>query len=570
LTSDDLSDQTPSAAQPEAPAAPETDHQPVDNDAADEATETDNGVTDSRPEVPRQRILIGSQRDPAANRARQIRDWTPLPEPDQQKQTEESRPQSATPSAEAPSAEAPSAEAPQAQASPDQEKTLLSKPPRHKEEVVPQAAAVETTLEPEPEAKPSSSQHFPPPNIRGQLPPELEDEFEKALGDESLDDLLGDDGRSVQAILEEESQHTGSIVAIHGDDVFVELGSREQGCLSAKQFEEPPEVGTALEVIVQRFSPEDGLYDLTLPNKAVNVDDWADIQEGMLVDTRVTGHNTGGLECEVGHLRGFIPVSQIDLYRVEDLAQFVDEKFACLVTEANPQRRNLVLSRRAVLEREKAEAREQFIAALQPGQIHEGVVRKLLDFGAFVDIGGLDGLLHISQLAWGRVNHPNEVLEEGQKIKVKIEKIDHETGKMSLAYRDLLENPWDDAAKNFPTQSIVEGTVTKLMEFGAFVELERGVEGLVHISELSHKRVWRPSDVVHEGDKVQVMVLSVDTQAQRMSLSISQATAPPEPVKKEDEPEPLPAKSSKRRRPDKPLKGGLGRSTGDRDFGLKW
>ncbi len=289
-----------------------------------------------------------------------------------------------------------------------------------------------------------------------------------------------------------------------------------------------------------------------------------------MVDVRVTGHNTGGLECEVNHIRGFIPVSQIALYRVEDLAQFVDQRFTCLITEANPERRNLVLSRRAILEREQEEARQQMLASLQPGQIFDGVVRKLMDFGAFVELGnGVDGLLHVSQLAWGRVKHPSDVLNEGQAIKVRVEKVNPETGKISLAYRDLQESPWTAAASKYPPNTVARGTVTKLMDFGAFVEVEPGVEGLVHISELSHKRVFRCSDVVKEGQEVEVMVLSVDAAARRMSLSMKELSAPPEPEKKEEAPgEPAPS-TRKKSKPTGPLLGGIGRKTSDR-FGLKW
>ncbi len=207
--------------------------------------------------------------------------------------------------------------------------------------------------------------------------------------------------------------------------------------------------------------------------------------------------------------------------------------------------------------------------SLRPGQIHEGVVRKLLDFGAFVDLGsGVDGLLHVSQLAWGRVKHPRDVLQEGQSIKVRIEKFDAATGKISLAYRDLMESPWAAAAQKYPPQTIAQGTVTKLMDFGAFVEVEPGIEGLVHISELSPKRVFRTSDVVKEGQEVEVLVLSIDPDAQRMSLSMKALAAPPEPAKKEESPEPAKA-SKKSTKPTGPLLGGLGRSTGSR-FGLKW
>ena len=196
-------------------------------------------------------------------------------------------------------------------------------------------------------------------------------------------------------------------------------------------------------------------------------------------------------------------------------------------------------------------------------------------FGAFVDIGGVDGLLHVSQLAWGRVNHPSEVIAEGQQIRVRIEKINPETGKISFAYRDLLENPWTQASQKYPPNSIVQGKVVKIMDFGAFVELEPGVEGLIHISQLSHKRVFRCTDVVKEGQQVEVMVLSVDQNAQRISLSIK-ALSQPEPTKKEKEKAEQEAAEaaagpSKPKKPEKelPLTGGLGKSTGAK-FGLKW
>jgi small subunit ribosomal protein S1 len=385
-----------------------------------------------------------------------------------------------------------------------------------------------------------------------------------------MDDLLGIEAKSDRPAFEPESLQSGRVAAIRRDDVFIEFGGREQGIVSLRLFDVPPRVGAEVQVVVQRLNPEDGLYELSLPNKAAQVDDWSDLTEGMLVDVRVTGHNAGGLECEVNHIRGFIPVSQIALYRVEDLAQFVDQRFTCSITEANPDRRNLVLSRRAVLEREREQAREEMLHTLQPGQIRDGVVRKLMDFGAFVDLGGVDGLLHISQLAWGRVKHPSDVLHEGQQLKVRVDKVDPETGKISLAYRDLLESPWKAAAQKYPPNTVATGTVTKLMDFGAFVELEPGIEGLIHISELSHKRIWRASDVVKEGQQVEVMVLSVDVQAQRMSLSMKELSAPPEPVKKPEDELAEAAKSKKKpSKPSGPLLGGIGRKTGN-NFGLKW
>ena len=569
---------------------------------ADSDTNDQNEPTETRPK----RILIGSQRDPAAYRARRSRDWIPLSEPDSEQETRNQAPdstvdvvaESADPSGKqepAASQQPPAVKDPPAREGADrpEEPARSQDPPKQEpvaEEPVPDEAVVDEAIvdevvvdeavveeiaaELEMSAGPEPSGSFPAPNIREQLSPDLEAEYQRAIGGAEMDDLMaGSDAVTRQPPLEPESQHTARVVALRRDDVFVELGGREQGIVSAKLFDEPPQPGATLELVVRRLNPEDGLYELTLPNAAVEVDDWADLHEGMLVDARVTGHNAGGLECEVNHLRGFIPVSQVSLYRVEDLAQFVDQKFTCLVTEANPERRNLVLSRRAVLEREREEARQQLLDSLQPGQVHEGVVRKLLDFGAFVELGnGVDGLLHISQLAWGRVGHPQEVLSEGQTIKVKIEKVDRAAGKISLAYRDMLENPWISADKKYPANSVVRGTVTNLMEFGAFVELEPGVEGLIHISELSHKRVWRTSDVVSKGQEVEVLVLSVDSEAQRISLSIRALAPEPEPAKKEQQPdeEPSTKKPPKRKKPDAPLQGGLGSSPGGERFGLKW
>jgi len=326
-----------------------------------------------------------------------------------------------------------------------------------------------------------------------------------------------------------------------------------------------------VDVVVSRFDGDEGLYHLSLPGGAVDVGDWSDIEEGLVVEARVTGHNKGGLECEVNKIRGFIPASQISPYRVEEFEQFVGEKFACLVTEAKPERRNLVLSRRAVLERQREADRRELLDALKPGDVREGVVRSLQSYGAFVDLGGVDGLLHVSQLSWERVNHPGDVLEVGQQVKVKVQRIDADTGKISLSFRDLLESPWTDVARKYPVGSRAEGRVSKVMDFGAFVQLEPGVEGLVHVSELAHGRVWRPSDVVNEGDRVDVQVLSVDEQAQRIGLSMKAVQAKPEkqPSGRPTPDEPGEAATKVKKNTGR-LKGGIGGPTGGDQFGLKW
>ena len=415
---------------------------------------------------------------------------------------------------------------------------------------------------------------IPRPNLRAELSPDLEQELAESLGDLSLEEVLASDERSKHAApLELESRAKARVVRVHRDDVFVDLPGMNQGVIPLKNFVEAPAVGAILDVVVARFNAEEGLYELTVLGGAVDIGDWSDIAEGITVEARITGHNKGGLECEVNHIRGFIPVSQISLYRVENLEEFVGQKFPCVVTEANPDRRNLVLSRRAVLEREQAEAKQRLIAELAEGQEREGVVRNIRDFGAFVDLGGVDGMLHVSQLSWDRVKHPGDVLQLGQKIKVKIQKVDSATGKISLSYRDTFENPWTTATTRYPVTARVKGTVSKIMDFGAFVRLEPGVEGLVHISELSHKRVFRVSDVVQEGQEIEAKVLSVDPDAQRMSLSMkaletrAEPQAADEDTAAEAEEPPAPRKPSKR---TVPLKGGLGRGNGGADFGLRW
>lgn len=539
---------------------PKDQNDPVD--AAEAASETlpedvssssvqvaETQPTESADDALQRRILIGSQRDPAAYRPKPRHEVSALPEKPKRNR-DKAKGKNGESGEEKPVGETTAATAEQP-AAPQQQTTtpvLVSKLA---------------------DALAGSYQSVPKPSVRDRLPPELEEELRQAMGDVSMDEFL-DGGASETQLLETGELQSGRVIAVRRDDVFVEFAGHQQGVAPLRLFDVPPRAGVEVQVVVVRLNPEDSLYELGLPNKAVQVDDWSDLVEGKLIEVRVTGHNTGGLECEVNHIRGFIPVSQIDLYRVEDLAQFVDEKWTCVITEANPERRNLVLSRRAVLEREREQARQKILESLAPGQIHEGVVRKLMDFGAFVDIGGVDGLIHVSQMAWGRVKHPSDVLKEGQQVKVRVEKINPETGKISFAYRDLMESPWETAAHKFPPHSVASGTVTKLMDFGAFVELESGIEGLIHISELSHKRVFRCSDVVKEGQEVEVMVLSVDADAQRMSLSMKEMSAPPETAKKADEGPAEPATSTKKRaKPTGPLKGGLGRRTGER-FGLKW
>ncbi len=419
---------------------------------------------------------------------------------------------------------------------------------------------------------------YPPPNVRDQLSPELEQEIEAALGGESLDAIIDSSATTATTgdELAPETKLIGKVAKIHREDIFVELGGRNQGLLPLKQFEKstPPEVGAEIEVVVVRFDAEQGLYNISLPTASVSVGNWDEVQVGQILTVTITGSNKGGLECQVSGIRGFIPMGQISIYRVDSPEDYVGQKLNCVITEANRDRRNLVLSHRALMERERKEQREKLLAELEPGQLRDGVVRSLQDFGAFVDLGGVDGLIHVSQLSWDRVAHPKDVLQVGQTVSVRIDKINPETGKIGLGYRELAANPWDGVASKYGVGTRVRGTVTKLMAFGAFVKLEPGVEGLIHISEMGHGRVNRAGDVVSEGQEVEVKVLSVDPEAQRIGLSLKALM--PEPEKpatggrgKDDHP---PAESLQRRKrgSDKHLKGGIGGPSGGEKFGLKW
>ncbi|MBX3422750.1 MAG: S1 RNA-binding domain-containing protein [Pirellulaceae bacterium] len=414
------------------------------------------------------------------------------------------------------------------------------------------------------------------PSLRQPLSADLEDEFNQALsGDLNLDTMLvGDALLQVGRELGEGQRIAATVMKVHEENVFVSLGGPNEGVLSILQFTQPPEVGMQLEVIVRSFLPDEGLYDVSIPGSTVSVADWSEIKEGELVEVVVTGSNAGGLECQVSNIRGFIPISQIAPYRIENPAEFVGQRMLCIITEANQRRGNLVLSRRSVLERENAEQRAQRLAALAVGDQVKGTVRKIMDFGAFVDIGGLDGLLHISQLSWERVKHPSEVLHEGQQIQVRIEKIDPQTGKIGLAYRSLQDHPWSGVQERFPVGAVVKGTVTRIAEFGAFVKLATGIEGLVHISELAHHRVHNVSSVVHEEQEVEVKILAVEADKQRIGLSIKAVQAAPLSDESSDQAaaDEAAAKPAAPVLPKHrgPLKGGIGKSSGGEQFGLKW
>lgn len=426
-----------------------------------------------------------------------------------------------------------------------------------------------------PAAPPQKS--YPPPNKRGQLSDDLQAEFDAVLGGGSVEQMMDQSAEAAKSSqIAPETKLTARVASLHGEDVFLDLGSTHQGALPVKQFETPPEVGAELEVVVVRFNEDQGLYEATLPTAAVDVGNWDEVQVGQVVEVTVEKSNKGGLECTVSGIRGFIPMGQISIFRVENHEEYVGQRLACVITEANRKRKNLVLSHRALMERERKEQREKLLEEIAPGQIREGVVRSLQDFGAFIDLGGADGLIHVSQLSWDRVGHPSEVLQVGQTVKVRVEKVNNESGKIALSYREVGENPWDKVPEKFPVGATVKGSVSKIMQFGAFVKLIPGVEGLIHISELGHGRVHRVTDVLSEGQDVEAKVLSIDTDKQRIGLSLKALMAKPErEPRKPRDPKPEVSveeleRRQKRQAEQAGLKGGLGGPSGGEQFGLNW
>jgi small subunit ribosomal protein S1 len=385
-------------------------------------------------------------------------------------------------------------------------------------------------------------------------------------GEETADGEHPHPARPPEEALEPGVHLTGRIQSIHGDSVFLDLGYRSPGAVPLRQFVsgKKPEVGQLIEVLVDRIVADEGLIHLNLPKGLRRIaGNWEALAKGQIVDCIVNRTNKGGLEVTVGGLRGFLPSSQVDFGFVADLTPYVGQKLRVEVVEANPRKRNLVVSRRAYLQIERQEAEEKLWQTLEVGQTFNGRVKTIKDYGAFVDLGGADGFLHIGEMAWHRIKHPSEVVEEGQHVDVKILSLDRDKKKVSLGMKQLAQNPWANAAERFPANSAVTGKVTRIADFGAFVELEPGLEGLVHVSELDHKRVRHPSDVLKVHQVVTAQVLEVDAERKRVSLSLKALQPRPE--------EPKPAEESAAepvaRRRNRPLKGGTGSTAAGGLFG---
>lgn len=340
---------------------------------------------------------------------------------------------------------------------------------------------------------------------------------------------------------------TGKVVSVGPTDIFIEFGPKELGIIPRAQFtdEDVPAAGADLEVTIDRFETGENLFICSRPGAVVKAA-WENLDIGQTVEAKVTGVNKGGLECEVAGHKAFMPASQVSLDRIPDLSVMIGEKLTCQVSQLDKRGRgNIVLSRRDILEQERKERAKSMKETLKEGDQLEGTVRKIMPFGAFVDIGGVDGLIHVSDLSYDRVGMGEAAVgkhvKEGQKVKVRVLKVewndeDMRKSRISLGLKQLAADPFATAVNDIKEGAEVNGRVTRLADFGAFVELAPGVDGLVHVSEIAHKRVNHPQDELKIDQVVQAKVLKIDPGTRRISLSIKAMVAAPErPGKKGDD-----------------------------------
>jgi small subunit ribosomal protein S1 len=338
----------------------------------------------------------------------------------------------------------------------------------------------------------------------------------------------------------------GTVVRVDKDEVLVDIGYKSEGVipvaeLSIRRSVNPAdEVGVGEEIDALVLTKEDAEGRLILSKKRARFElAWKRIEgaaeSGEPVVGKVIEVVKGGLILDLG-VRGFLPASLVDIRRVQDLDEFLGQELRCKVIELNRSRNNVVLSRRAVLEDERKDQRQRILDKLNPGDVVEGQISNIVDFGAFVDLDGMDGLIHISELSWSHVNHPSEVLEIGQTVEVKVLDIDRERQRISLGLKQTQSDPWQQVLDSYKEGDIVDGKVTKVVTFGAFVEILPGVEGLVHISELAQHHVENPREVVSQGQDVKVLILEVDAERRRLSLSMKRVEGgQPEPPETEEE-----------------------------------
>ena len=332
----------------------------------------------------------------------------------------------------------------------------------------------------------------------------------------------------------------GKILRVDNEFVLVDVGYKSEGIIPLNEWEEgedPPKVGEHVKVLVEEVEDvfgrtEEGRGMITLSKrKAEKIEAWLKVMETVHENDIVTGTVTrkikGGLLVDIG-VNVFLPASQVDIRRPADIGDYIGRTIQCIVLKIDDTRRNIVVSRRALIETERAEKKAQLLSTLETGQLRKGVVKNIAEFGAFVDLGGIDGLLHITDMSWGRIGHPSEMVSIDQEIEVQILHVDREKEKIALGLKQKSASPWETVEDKYPVGSVVHGTVVNVMSYGAFVKLEEGIEGLVHISEMSWtKRISHPNELVHIDDEIDVVVLNIDKNKQEISLGMKQTQANP-------------------------------------------
>ena len=336
--------------------------------------------------------------------------------------------------------------------------------------------------------------------------------------------------------LEEGQILRGTVIDITPDHVTVDVGSKSEGQIPMQEFlkrdkKVDVKIGDRIDVFLEKKESEEGLLTLS-KEKADRITIWRDItrscREGEVIEGEIVGKVKGGLSVDIGRIHAFLPGSQIDLKPVRNLDALIGQRLKFKVIKFNRKRNNIVLSRRVLLDEERKQLREETLKNLKEGDILEGTVKNLTDYGAFIDLGGMDGLLHITDISWGRIGHPSEKLSVGDRIRVKVLHFDHEKEKVSLGLKQALPDPWESVPQRYLTGSRTKGKVVNVTDYGVFVELEEGIEGLVHISELTwSKKMKHPSKVVRIGDTVEVMVLDCDPIKRRISLGMKQVEPNP-------------------------------------------
>ena len=324
----------------------------------------------------------------------------------------------------------------------------------------------------------------------------------------------------------------GKIIELRPKEVLVDIGYKSEGVISGMEFEDIKalKVGDEIDVLIEKLEDKDGMVVLSY-EKAEFKKNWDKIlticNEGGRITGKVKSVVKGGLVVNVG-VEAFLPASQIDVVTPKNLAQFVGNTYEFKVVKINQERQNIVLSRRELIEQERSERRSHLLAEMVPGDIRKGTVKNITDFGAFIELNGIDGLLHITDMSWGRINHPSELLKVGQEIDVVVLDVNKEKERVSLGLKQKMANPWDNIETKYPVGAKVKGKVVSLVPYGAFVQLEMGVEGLVHVTELSWtKRVAKPSDVLKQDQEIEAVVLGINREEQKISLGIRQLESNP-------------------------------------------